>query len=253
MENDLTNQDFWVHYWSNLKLPISVDEGFKNDHVIAQEILNTIAANPNYSALEIGCAPGKWLSFLARKLQCNVTGIEYVPAAANKTVENLTLQNIKDFKIITGDFFQYSTDEKYDIVLSLGFIEHFDDFEGVLAKQLSFVAPEGYLIVGIPRFIGINYYMQKIIDKKITNKLLPAHNLKTMNLEVYKKFAKKNDLKIMSNRYIGGFERGLFPVAEIENFPYRVFCKIIMRALDFLFGNINSKFTSSYQIAILKK
>lgn len=253
MENDLTNQDFWIHYWSNLQLPISVDEGFKNDHVIAQEILNAIPVNPNFHALEIGCAPGKWLSFLARKLQCKVTGIEYVSLAADKTVENLTLQNIKNFEIITGDFFKYTTEKKYDIVLSLGFIEHFDNFEAVLEQQLSLVATNGYLIMGIPRFVGMNYYMQKLIDKNIINKLLPAHNLKTMNLEIYERFGKKHGLKILSNKYIGGFERGLFPVAEIKNSPYRVFCKVIMRVLDLFFGNINSNYSSSYQIAIFQK
>lgn len=251
--NDLTTEDFWKNYWATLKLPMGVNWGFKNDAVIAQEILNAIPSKKGSTALEIGCAPGKWLSFLSKDLGCDVTGIEYVPVAAEKTIENLKLHNISNFKIITGDFFTYKPENRFDVVISLGFIEHFDNFEKVIEDQLALVGENGHLIIGIPRFIGINYFLQKGIDKFIKNKLLPGHNLKTMKLEVFEKISAKNNLKIITNKYIGGFEPGLFPVAEISNMPVRVFFKILLRVFNLLFGKFNSKYTSSYQIAIMKK
>lgn len=254
MSNDLTNELFWETYWKTLKLPIGVDWGFKNDRVIGQEILDTVPQKPGLSVLEIGCAPGKWLSFLSKELKASkVSGIEYVESAANKTIENLKLQNISNFEIIKGDFFTHNFTETYDVVLSLGFIEHFEDYEKVLLQQLDLVSKDGYLIMGIPRFIGVNYLMQKNLDKQISNKLIPGHNLKTMHLENFDTFAKKYNLTIVSNKYIGGYERGLFPVGEVESKPGRIFFKIINKALGIILGNINSNLTSSYQIAVFKK
>lgn len=253
MSNDLTTEDFWKTYWSTLKLPVVVDLNFKNDRVIAQEILKGIPKTKKLTALEIGCAPGKWLSFLAKELNCKVTGIEYIPLAANKTVENLDLQQIQNYRIVTGDFFNHQLEEKFDVVVSLGFIEHFDNYEDVLKRQLDLVNTDGYLVMGIPRFIGINYYLQKGLDVFIKNKLIPGHNLKTMQLVNFANFAQKYNLQIISNKYLGGFESGLFPVAEVQNTLMRIFFKIIMRLLKWSFGKVNSNFTSSYQIAIFKK
>lgn len=253
MKDNLTNESFWETYWSNLKLPITVDQNFKNDRVITSTIMNSIPKKSDMSAPEIGCAPGKWLGLLSKDLGCNVTGIEYVQVAAEKTIENLKLQNINNFKIITADFFNHPFESTFDIVISLGFIEHFDNFEKVLEDQLKLVSPNGFLIVGIPRFIGINYFFQKCLDRFIKNKLLPSHNLKTMNLEVFEIFGQAHKLKIVCNKFIGGFEPGLFPVAEVSNFTMRVIFKIILRVFNLLFGKIDSYFTSSYQMAIYKK
>lgn len=253
MSNDLTTEAFWNDYWSTLKLPISVDLNFKNDRVIAEEILKAIPANRPLTAIEIGCAPGKWLSFLAKELHCQVTGIEYLKPAAEKTIENLKIQNITNYNVIAGDFFNHQIKETFDVVVSLGFIEHFDNYDKVLEDQLKLVSKGGYLVMGIPRFIGINYYLQKCIDFFIKNKLIPGHNLKTMNLQNFEKFAKEHNLTIICNKFVGGFEPGLFPVAEVRNFPARVSIKIVMRVFNWLFGKVNSSMTSSYQVAIFKK
>lgn len=253
MSNDLTNEAFWETYWSRISLPVSADLNFKNDRVIAQEIINAIPKRANPTALEIGCAPGKWLSFLAKNLNCRVTGIEYVGVAAEKTIQNLKMQDIENFRVLHDDFFNHQLKELFDIVISLGFIEHFDNYSSVLEDQLKLVAPNGFLVIGIPRFVGINYLIQKGLDCFIKNKLLPSHNLKTMNLDIYKQFAKKHNLTIMCNKYIGGFEPGLFPVGEVPNLPARVVFKVILKVCNLLFGHVNSHFTSSYQIAILKK
>lgn len=253
MDNELTSEIFWTEYWSKLVLPVGVDLNFKNDRVIANEILTAVANSKITSALEIGCAPGKWLSFLAQKLECQVTGIEYVKIAAEKTIENLEFQKIKNYLIINGDFFNHNITNTFDIVISLGFIEHFSHYEKVLEDQLKLVSRNGYLIIGIPRFKGINFFLQKGIDPFIANKLLASHNLNVMNLGVFERFAKDHKLSIVVNKFVGGFEPGLFPVGEIKNIIPRVFFKILLRIFNLLFNNFNSSITSSYQVAIFKR
>jgi hypothetical protein len=43
--SEITNRDFWKEYWSNIKLPISVDYNFKNDRVIAEIIKKSLDLN----------------------------------------------------------------------------------------------------------------------------------------------------------------------------------------------------------------
>lgn len=253
MDNTLTTTTFWSDYWLNLKVPISVDYGFKNDRVIAQSIKDAVQISPQDSVLEIGCAPGKWLSFFAKEYRCHVSGIEYIPEAANKTIENLKHQNIENFEILKADFFNSDIHKKFKTVMSFGFIEHFDNFNDVLDRHLSLIEPNGYLVIGIPRFVGVNYFMQKCIDVFIKNKLLPSHNLLTMNLQVFSDYATKRGLTLLKNEYIGGYEPGLFPVGQINNKPMRVILKIFNKVFGIFLGKINWYSTSSYQIAIMKK
>lgn len=253
MSENLTNEQFWENYWRALKLPITVDKNFKNDNVIANAIIESIPKKAIKSALEIGCAPGKWLSFLAKEFSCQVTGIEYVEIAANKTIENLKIQKINNFQIINADFFNHNISTQFDLVISLGFIEHFSHYEKVMEDQLKLVSNEGFLVVGIPRFKGINYFLQKGIDKFIQNKLIDSHNLETMNLKVFDSFAKKHNMTLVANKLIGGFEPGLFPVGEISNVFMKIFYKVLLKLCNLLFGNSNTPFAASYQIAIFKK
>lgn len=253
MDTNLTTTKFWSDYWVNLKVPIVVDRGFKNDDVIAQAIKENLTISPEDSVLEVGCAPGKWLSFFAKEYQCQVTGVEYISEAAHKTIENLEHQHIKKYEILTADFFKSEFKKKFKVVMSFGFIEHFDNYEEVLDRHLQLLEKQGYLIIGIPRFIGINYLMQKCIDTQITHKLLTTHNLKTMHLDVFADYARKRGLTLINNSYIGGYEPGLFPVGQIQNKFIRVILKIANKIFGWTLGHVNTSFTASYQIAIMKK
>ncbi len=253
MENNLTTVTFWSDYWRNIKIPVIVDYSFKNDRVIAKCLKKHILLNSDDAVLEVGCAPGKWMGFLGQEYKCRVTGIEYVAEAAAKTVENMKALKIKNYEVLTGDFFNLNNKKKFNAVMSFGFIEHFDDFEHVLDLHLDLIEKNGYLIIGIPRFIGLNYLMQKIVDSYVVHKLLPSHNLKTMNLNIFSSYAKKNNLKVLANSYVGGYEPGLFPLGQIEKKPIRILFKILNKILNALFGHANFSWTASYQMAIMKK
>ena len=253
---EITDKDFWVNYWKNIKIPVTVNYQFKNDRVIAQTIKQYVpkAAGEQW-AFEVGCAPGKWLIFLNKELDYNVVGYEYIDTAAEKTKENLVSQNISQnqFNVITGDFNKNELKDSYAVVLSLGFIEHFTDLNSVMLKHLSLVDKNGYLVLGVPNLKGINYYLQKVIDRYLVHKMLPSHNLEAMDVEKYVDFAKANGLKLLFVGYVGGFERGLFFVNEISNVPLRLLMKAIIRVFGFLFNNTKCRFFNSYIMAIMQK
>ena len=255
MENNITEKEFWDHFWTNLSLPSRVNENFSNDRIICDFLKKNIPSGEKRKiALEVGCAPGKWMIFLNDELQYTVEGCEYLESAVEITRQNLELNKIENTMIHQGDFLTFDFGKAhYNVVISLGFIEHFTNPEFVVGKMCKLLKTEGILIIGIPKFTGLNYYIAKYVDKKLKNKLLPAHNLKIMNLPFFYELAKNCKLKPIKITCSGGFEPALYDTSAT---PF--WFKLIFHGLSIIFHNrlsqiISSEFYSSYILAAYKK
>jgi SAM-dependent methyltransferase len=255
MENNITEKEFWDNFWNNITLPSKVNKNFSNDRIIADFLKKNLpSGEKSKTALEIGCAPGKWMIFLNEELQYLVEGCEYLDSAVKITRENLEINNIRNAEIHNGDFLSYDfKGNQYDVVISLGFIEHFSNPESVVSKMCAILKNGGFLIIGIPKFTGLNYYIAKYLDNKAKNKLLPAHNLKIMNLLFFYELAKKDKIKPIEITFSGGFEPALY---DISATPF--WFKLLFQGLTILFHNrlsqiISSEFYSSYILAAYKK
>jgi SAM-dependent methyltransferase len=82
--------------------------------------------------------------------------------------------------VIEADVFLYEPLEHYDLVCSIGLIEHFTDLEQILFAHLKFMKPGGQLFVALPNFRGINGLLQNIFDTHN----LSLHNLLIMDLRL---------------------------------------------------------------------
>ncbi len=252
---EITEEQFWIDFWGQIKLPQIVDLTFKNDRIIAENIMEYIPkAQLNRSVLEIGCAPGKWLAFFNQELNYNIAGIEYVRAAASKTVENFQLLNIPDnqYSVQTADFLSVTPEPIYDVVFSFGFIEHFDEWEEIIDKHIAYCKSKGYLILGLPNFKGISYGIQKMIDKYGNgNKLLPVHNLEVMDLNKIRAYIQGKNLDILKLDYVGGFEPTLFNT-EVNNWAIKNVLRCIVKGSSLLLNKCNTQFTASYILGVFK-
>src|SRR2546428_2268984 len=104
VEQELTDVEFWDEYWSHFKLPISVDLSFSFDRCLAKVLKEQLIACSGGTVLEIGCAPGKWLAFLAKEVGLTPSGIEYSNTGVLNTQRNLALLGLDDARIIAGNF-----------------------------------------------------------------------------------------------------------------------------------------------------
>ncbi len=252
---EITNKEFWAEFWRKVAVPQVVDRNLKNDRVISKMIeVYVPKADGKRNAIEIGCAPGKWLVFFNKEMGYCVDGIEYVEAAIEKTILNLKINGIKEdqFNIYVADFLKWNKTKEYDVVFSLGFIEHFDDYKNVMDAHLKLLGKKGYLIIGVPRFKGINYFLQRTIEAFSNVKLIDNHNLKVMDVERFKQYGLDRNLEPIFIGYVGGFEPALFPINEVKNLFVRFFIKAMNKMFSILFGKVNSKFTSSYLMSIYK-
>lgn len=145
--------------------------------------------------LEIGCASGRWLVRFKREFDYNVYGIDYSEAGCELAKETLRRTKIEG-EIICGDIFDPSLQDKYkeffDIVYSLGFIEHFSDPTDALDMHLRLLKPDGFLIVTVPNY-GDGSINRKWI--RITGReehLVKTHNVELMKIATFKKQDRKS-------------------------------------------------------------
>lgn len=249
----LTEKKYWDTFWDNLKIPMRVDLKFSNDFNIASVLNRNLTKNEKKVALEIGSAPGKWLIYMAEKFNYRVEGCEYLESASKKTLDNLKSCGVLNFEIHTSDFLDFNPGKKYDVILSLGFIEHFNDAEVICKKHADLLKPSGILIIGIPKFTGINRYIAGFLDEFKENKILDIHNLDIMNLEFFENLGKKIGCEKIFINNVGGFEPSLFDVSKAPLWFWTIFQSINLFFNNKLFRKLNCGFYSGYIMAIYKK
>jgi len=110
---------------------------------------------PSDEVLEIGCGSGLGAIFLAQHA-CHVTGLdlkeyEIEEAARLNRRDNLTFE--------VADFFTWSTDKKYNVIVLLDVIEHLDPDRGrqMIEHTTRFLKPEGFLALGTPSRYSYEY------------------------------------------------------------------------------------------------
>jgi SAM-dependent methyltransferase len=250
---ELTEVEFWEQYWAGCSLPSTVNYELSFDRCLAEVFKGQIAGAVG-EILEIGCAPGKWLSFFSNELNLKPSGIEYTRAGMQATLQNLTLQEINYGFIKDGDFFTTCPDHEFDVVISLGFIEHFDNPDAVVDLHLKWLKPDGLLVLGVPNFKGVYKVLQTIFDSEILHK----HNTAIMTKDYFTDVAGKFGLDVKYLDYIGSFEPEL-PIrgAGFRN-PLYFMAKIFLRFCRLwrrfkYFDRINHPLISSYILAIYQK
>lgn len=250
---ELTEKEYWEKFWNSVIVPNKVDLAFSNDLNIAKILDKFLVVDSKKKAFEVGCAPGKWLIYLSENFNYSVAGCEYIEAASKKTIENLKICGVKEFNIRTGDFLKMDSDLKYDAVISLGFIEHFDDTDSVCKKHANLLKKGGLLIIGVPRLTGLNYYIAKQVDKSVDDKLIPNHNLSIMNLKYFERIGSITNCKNLLIGTVGGFEPALFNISKSP-----IWFKMAFHTVNYIINNrflrrITDRYCSSYIMGVYQK
>jgi SAM-dependent methyltransferase len=127
--------------------------------------------------LEIGFAPGKHLAYLAAKLRARVSGLDYSEqgvAFAKRLFGQLRIEGDLRCEDVFATTFP---NESFDLVYSVGVIEHFDDPADIVRRHVELVRPGGTALILIPNYAGIYGKLQRHVDPAS----LEIHNLEIMN------------------------------------------------------------------------
>ena len=140
--------------------------------------------------------------------------------------------------------------KKYDLVFSLGFIEHFSDPVPLLDKMLSGLNATGTLVVGLPNLTCLNGILCRAMDKHGGMNILPTHNLEIMNLNFFRHFAEQNGLNTLYLGYVGGFEPDYYDYSKMPDWFKLVMYPLIAGTRVPLLNQVNSRLHSSYILGI---
>ncbi|MFC1662955.1 class I SAM-dependent methyltransferase [Patescibacteria group bacterium] len=253
MEKEITDSHYWSGRWDRSNLPTTVDVK-KNPITLLTALFDKYSSDKK-SMIEIGCAPGIWMHYFKIKHNMNVAGIEYSEVGVAKTKENLRLLGVNDYELIYDDFLNYNFSKKYDLVLSLGFIEHFPDVENIIKKHLKILNENGILIITVPNFDkqhkSLNYRLQRAINKDD----LLEHNLSITNLEAVKNVCQKLDLKTKYIDYCGGINLGVTFFGNKHTrlkYFFNLFSSIISRFAKIIKYNGKNRFLSPYVAVVIQ-
>lgn len=118
--------------------------------------------------LEIGCGRSAWLPYLGQRMRCPVVGIDIEPFAAELARANLDGAGVKG-EVLCRNAFDLKANEdlleRFDLVYSMGVIEHFDNAAERLADLAKYLRHEGRILTTVPNMHAVNWALQRLGDR----------------------------------------------------------------------------------------
>lgn len=199
MTNLLTDRAFWENYWESKTYIV---QQIPNNHTFHQQLETIITSQNVKTAIELGGFPGYYAVFLRKYFNLDVALLDYFihPPAVSALLKENGLKET-DVRLIEADLFNYQPEKQYDLVLSCGLIEHFNDTADIVNRHIAFVKPGGTLLITLPNFKSVNGWLQKNFDLENYNK----HNIASMDINLLKNICEKANLKDIKVNYYGRF------------------------------------------------
>jgi 2-polyprenyl-3-methyl-5-hydroxy-6-metoxy-1,4-benzoquinol methylase len=160
------------------------------------------------SCFEVGCFPGSYLAVFG-ELGYEVNGIDQTPRVEKDLPEWLRKRGARVGSIQRADFFALDASVQYDVVYSLGFVEHYEDWGSVIAKHASLVKPGGLLIITAPNLVGA---FQHALHHWLDREALDRHNLKAMNPHGWADVVRPLGFDVLFSGFFGRFEYSVQPL-----------------------------------------
>jgi SAM-dependent methyltransferase len=162
------------------------------------------------TVVEVGSAPGEHLVRLKQTFGLVPYGIEYSDTGVALNRELFAAHGIDPRNVIHSDFFAPELRAGYraafDVVLSRGFIEHFDDPRPVVNLHLDLLREGGLLIVSIPNLRGLNRPLTGLFHREV----LAIHNLAIMTRPAFATLFDPRRVEALHCDYYGTFTFGLY-------------------------------------------
>lgn len=162
------------------------------------------------TAVEVGSAPGEFLVRLHRRFGLVPHGIEYSEVGAELNRRVFSDAGVDPAGVIHADFFSPEVEARYkesfDVVLSRGFIEHFDDPREAVRRHLGLLRPGGILLVSVPNLRGVNFAASWLLDREV----LRMHNVGIMDRDRYASLFPGDVVEPLLCTYYGTFSFRLY-------------------------------------------
>ena len=173
---NLVEAEQWDASWASTSAPLRLRPW--RDYVSWRfDCLFREYIKPGDRVLEVGCGGSRFLPYFAKDLGAEVWGFDYAPAGVASARAALCRAGV-DGKILQADLFAADAvpTSYFDVVFSGGFIEHFEDTDGVVNHIVQFAKPgTGLVITEIPHVTGWMFRsLQRRLDQAIFDQHIPV-------------------------------------------------------------------------------
>jgi 2-polyprenyl-3-methyl-5-hydroxy-6-metoxy-1,4-benzoquinol methylase len=172
---DKAGKSYWNQNWENDELPEAIDPRRKGlsyyvDRKFHEFFCATFAQmdTKGMSILEIGCARSQWLPYFAKEFGFKVCGLDYSERGCQQAKRILAQEGVEG-DVVCSDLFSPppSMLASFDVVVSLGVVEHFENTTGCLKALSEFLKPGGLVITSIPNMAGLMGAIQKVVNRPV--------------------------------------------------------------------------------------
>ncbi|MFQ5489790.1 MAG: class I SAM-dependent methyltransferase [Phycisphaerae bacterium] len=184
---DVAGPAFWKQYWQ--RQPTPQTPWTAPWLALLEQHLPT---GPAFRALEVGCVPGRIMRAIHDRLGYRVHGIDY-SEIADQLADDLERQGLSHLTVERADLRTYQPDELFDLVYSMGVIEHFSDYSHMVDHHCRLVRPGGYVHITMPNFRGLQYWLRRWMCPQA----LLGHHLRAMSARRLRRRLQANGLNIV--------------------------------------------------------
>jgi SAM-dependent methyltransferase len=260
----LADKKHWDTRWESLTLPIRVNKLQYSEYRISKLFRKILekGKDPDIYVLEVGCGGSKWMHYFYHDLMNkNIFGFDYSESGCKVTKKNLEfLGDTKAIHHVTcGDVFNLPfKNGSFDIVYSLGFIEHFENPYEILELISDLLKPKGLMITLVPNYNGLSGRVAKFVDVE----MYKIH--RKIRLEELKEWHKKLNFTLKKIGYFGSFSLTagvIWTNFAQRSLAHKVLSRILTRIINIIFTlalriipfGIETRFFSPYLVAVGRK
>jgi 2-polyprenyl-3-methyl-5-hydroxy-6-metoxy-1,4-benzoquinol methylase len=118
--------------------------------------------------LEIGCGNSAWLPYFATEFGFEVWGLDYSNIGCEQEKRILAREGVAG-QVICADMFAPPPEMlgAFDVVVSFGVVEHFENTADCVAAITRFLKPSGLIFTMVPNVTGLIGAIQKAVNRPV--------------------------------------------------------------------------------------
>lgn len=199
MPNELTGQEAWDSAWRIYRGTDSRNLAVRELDRYLASVLSMVPLSG--SVIELGGAPGRIIERMHQlRPDLRYDCLDFSRVGLDRAAQLYAASNIKG-ELIEGDVMTYSDGlGTYDLACSHGLVEHFGEFDGVIARHFEFAKPGGLVSIAVP-----NYAVFPVLGllRRFCKRTLETHNIECMFPEVLEKAVRDAGGVVLASGFMG--------------------------------------------------
>jgi len=179
-QNQLTSRDYWDDNWERDTIPRRVDPDAaapENHYFAVMHALFERARRAGESGgsrlIEVGCGGSRWLPYFHAH-GYDVAGIDFSKPGIDLARAIVANEGVTA-EIVLGDLFEPPARwiSHFDMVVSFGLVEHFEDTAQVVSACSSYLRPGGTMVTLVPTMRGLYGAAYRVFRPAVYRKHVP--------------------------------------------------------------------------------